>query len=968
MQSKNIPCIVSSFEVFKANSTIKATVSNVKIDQNATVYVVLPEDATGNVIVNFNNTDYEIDLANANSITLPVAPVGTYAVTISYNGDKNYNPAENIVKLFTVFKYNASDLQKEIDHAFANNQTELNLTHDYEFGENETSPITVNDSIKINGNGHIIDANNSSGIFNISADNVTLNNMTLINAEGTAIYSNGANTTITNSDIENNTGIAIKLDGDNSKVINNTISNNDGVGIESNGNNANLTDNVVSNNNGHGIVINGNETKISNSTFTDNTGETGAAILINGSNASVANSTFKNNTATVDGNDIMITDNANMTQEEINDLVKDNEIDPINVILTPIMNVYMPENIVHVHDDVTIIITISDKNGKVLVSIPDLMAPNNLTASEGVINLQLKDVKLGKYSAVFKYIPSNGYAQIPDITKNLDVKNYSFAELQDLIDKAKQNNQTEIDLKHDYVFQEGDDVVKIPDNMKINGNGFTVDGDGKSAIFEVTGDNVVISDIILTNANASEGGAIVWNGNNGTLQKAKLINNIANNGSALLWNGNDASIIDSTFENNTANEYGAGAVLNGDNIKIDNSSFKNNNAESGAAIVANGKNINITNSQFAGNVANDGINNVLVKENASISVDNNTRKSSDSQVDVKITELTITSVTVKDNSVSIGVRLNVPTGNVYVEIGASRYSSMVSDGAATINIGNLVNGKYYVNVVYPATGSYTKAIAGTNFTISKNVKYLVDGNDVTVYYLQGSVTTVRLVDSAGNSVSGARILFNVDGKTYARTTGAGGYATLNLNLAPGNHVVVVASDDDLVYYEITVKHIISAKKTTIIKKSAKKTIIKITVKGHKVKQTVNVKFTYKGVNKIKLSFGKDMKKQTVAVKFKGKTYKVKVDAKGKGTIKLTKKLKKGKKYTTKVTYTGPKIYKNVKLTVKFNGKNYKVKTNGQGVAKFKVTKKMVKKFKKGKKIKYALAYKADKLNRYMKIK
>ena len=111
-----------------------------------------------------------------------------------------------------------------------------------------------------------------------------------------------------------------------------------------------------------------------------------------------------------------------------------------------------------------------------------------------------------------------------------------------------------------------------------------------------------------------------------------------------------------------------------------------------------------------------------------------------------------------------------------------------------------------------------------------------------------------------------------------------------------------------------------------------------------------------------------MKKQTVAVKFKGKTYKVKVDAKGKGTIKLTKKLKKGKKYTTKVTYTGPKIYKNVKLTVKFNGKNYKVKTNGQGVAKFKVTKKMVKKFKKGKKIKYALAYKAYKLNRYMKIK
>ena len=111
-----------------------------------------------------------------------------------------------------------------------------------------------------------------------------------------------------------------------------------------------------------------------------------------------------------------------------------------------------------------------------------------------------------------------------------------------------------------------------------------------------------------------------------------------------------------------------------------------------------------------------------------------------------------------------------------------------------------------------------------------------------------------------------------------------------------------------------------------------------------------------------------MKKQTVTVKFKGKTYKVKVDAKGNGILKLNKKLKKGKKYTAKVTYTGPKLYKNVKVTVKFNGKKYKVKTNKQGVAKFKVTKKMVKKFKKGKKVKYTITYKADKLNRYVKIK
>ena len=238
--------------------------------------------------------------------------------------------------------------------------------------------------------------------------------------------------------------------------------------------------------------------------------------------------------------------------------------------------------------------------------------------------------------------------------------------------------------------------------------------------------------------------------------------------------------------------------------------------------------------------------------------------------------------------------------------------------------------------------------------------------------MQGASTTVRVLDINGNVISGATVTFKVNGKPYTAISDSNGYATVKLNLAPGTYTVTASYDGNTVSNKVVVKHIVSAKKTTNVKKSAKKTYVKITVKGHKVKQTANVKFTYKGKNKVKVSFGKDMKKQTVTVKFKGKTYKVKVNAKGVGTIKLVKKtakkLKKGKKYTTKVTYTGSKVYKKVKVTVKFNGKNYKVKTNKQGVAKFKVTKKMVKKFKKGKKVKYTITYKADKLTKYVKIK
>jgi len=138
-----------------------------------------------------------------------------------------------------------------------------------------------------------------------------------------------------------------------------------------------------------------------------------------------------------------------------------------------------------------------------------------------------------------------------------------------------------------------------------------------------------------------------------------------------------------------------------------------------------------------------------------------------------------------------------------------------------------------------------------------------------------------------------------------------------------------------------------------------------------VKQTKKVKFTYKGKKTIKIKFGKEMKKQTVSVLFKGKTYSVKVNKKGVGKLKLSKKdakkLTSGRKYKAKVTYQGKKLYKKVKVNVKFNGKVYKVKTNSKAVGKFKVKKKMVKKLKKGK-YSYTISYLEDSLVRYIKLK
>ena len=89
----------------------------------------------------------------------------------------------------------------------------------------------------------------------------------------------------------------------------------------------------------------------------------------------------------------------------------------------------------------------------------------------------------------------------------------------------------------------------------------------------------------------------------------------------------------------------------------------------------------------------------------------------------------------------------------------------------------------------------------------------------------------------------------------------------------------------------------------------------------------------------------------VLIKFKGKYFNAKVNSKGKGVLKISKKvarelkLKKGKKYKAVGQYKDSLIYKNKHLNVKINGKTFTVKTNKKGEVSFKITSKMVKNLK-----------------------
>ena len=113
---------------------------------------------------------------------------------------------------------------------------------------------------------------------------------------------------------------------------------------------------------------------------------------------------------------------------------------------------------------------------------------------------------------------------------------------------------------------------------------------------------------------------------------------------------------------------------------------------------------------------------------------------------------------------------------------------------------------------------------------------------------------------------------------------------------------------------------------------------------------------------IPIKIGKELAGQKIAVKFRGEYFTTKVNSKGKGVLKISKKLarelklKKGKKYKAHVVYKDMIIYKKQPDNVKIDGKTYTVKTNKKGTAIFKITKKMVKKLKPGKKYPYYVEF------------
>ena len=205
-------------------------------------------------------------------------------------------------------------IQKQIDEAPVNSI--INLTDNYTFtkgmDDNLKNGIKIDKTIIINGNGHTIDANNASRIFEITAENVLIKNITFINGRssfGGAIIIKSNGCTISNCTFTDNIadfGGAIRCEGWDTSITNCSFENNAALQggaiqwFEAVG--GTIADCSFKNNkateNGSAIYWFHSDGSISKSSFISNHADKdGGAIYCSGNFTSVTGCLFINNTA-----------------------------------------------------------------------------------------------------------------------------------------------------------------------------------------------------------------------------------------------------------------------------------------------------------------------------------------------------------------------------------------------------------------------------------------------------------------------------------------------------------------------------------------------------------------------------------------------------------------------------------------------------------------------------------------------
>lgn len=218
-----------------------------------------------------------------------------------------------------------------------------------------------------------------------------------------------------------------------------------------------------------------------------------------------------------------------------------------------------------------------------------------------------------------------------------------------------------------------------------------------------------------------------------------------------------------------------------------------------------------------------------------------------------------------------------------------------SNGRAALKI-KLPVGKYKVKIVHSASGIYSyakktvtiKSLANTP-KISLSSKSVIRGKYIYAY----------LKDGAGKVLSGKKLTFTLNGRTYVKKTNSNGRAALKVKIAAGKYRLRIYHYKSGVYdYK---------------KKSATLTVQKNTPKISVANVTV-IKDKYLYVY-LKDKAGSVMKSHNVKIRINGKTYTKTTNSNGRAALKLSMA---AKSYSTKISFDAVSVYSSKSVTKTIN--------------------------------------------------
>ena len=385
-------------------------------------------------------------------------------------------------------------------------------------------------------------------------------------------------------------------------------------------------------------------------------------------------------------------------------------------------------------------------------------------------------------------------------------------------------------------------------------------------------------------AKTNEGGAIVWNGTNGTVSKCLFKDNgvgYPNSGGAICWRGDCGKVIASEFISNDA-WSGSAICWIGENGSIDSSVFFGNTF--GSAIMWFAKTGNISDS-----ILLDSDRKSLYVYEGNVTADNNwwgDTADGCNQISkaVSINSWLVLNFTADKSMAYAGDEITVNC-SLYLTNSSGIMKEYMSDLLKLYldngDVINLVNGTGQYKFNATSTGAL-KGIAIVDGKVQIKIQSLakIKSSDLSKYYKQSKKFKVRVYGDDGKLVLNKKVKFTVNKKDYYVKTDKKGYAALNINLKPGTYSITVQYGNAKAKNKITVK-------TTLVTKNISK----------KAKKSAKFKV------KVLKTNGKPYPKKNVQIKFKGKTYKIKTNGKGIATFSIPKNLKIGK-YTIKTTCNG----------------------------------------------------------------